>query len=190
MVARAQAAEDTLERVLAATAELYAGRFFDEVSLDDIATRAGVTVQTVLRRFGSKDGLLEAAAERVDQEVEVPRAEVPEGDVRAAAARVVADYDRHGDVIMHFLAQERRVPFVRRVVDRGRREHQAWVGRVFASQLARRTGRDRRRLRAQLVAVFDVYTWQLLRRQARLGRTETERAISDMAAGLLAPQED
>lgn len=190
MVARAAAAERTAERVLDATIELYTERFFDEVSLDDIAVRAGVTVQTVVRRFGGKDGLLEAAAERVDQEVEVPRAEVPEGDVRAATAQVVADYERHGDVIMHWLAQERRVPFVERVVERGRREHEAWVDRVFATALATRTGRDRRRLRAQLIAVFDVYTWQLLRRQARLGRAEAERAISELAAGLLVPQED
>jgi AcrR family transcriptional regulator len=190
MVARAHAAERTAERVLEATTELYSARFYDEVSLEDIAARAGVTVQTVLRRFGSKDGLLAAAAERVDQELELPRAEVPAGDVRAAAACVVGDYERHGDAIMHWLAQERRVPFLQRFVERGRREHEAWVDRVFASALAARAGRERRRLRAQLVAVFDVYTWQLLRRQAGLGRTETQRAISELATGLLIPQED
>jgi AcrR family transcriptional regulator len=190
MVARAQAVERTAERVLGAATELYGERFFDEVSLDDIAARAGVSVQTILRRFGSKDGLLEATAERVDQQVERPRAAVPEGDVGSAAGRVAADYERHGDAIMHWLAQERRVPFVQRFVERGRREHEAWVDRVFAPQLAARSGRDRRRLRAQLVAVFDVYTWQLLRRQAGLSRTEAERAISELARGLLVPQED
>src|SRR5947209_12464758 len=136
MVARAQAAAHTAERVLDATAELYSERFYDQVTLEDIAARAGVTVQTVLRRFGSKDGLLAAAAERVDQDLELPRADVPAGDVRAAAARVVSDYERHGDAIMHWLAQERRVPLFQRFVERGRREHEAWVDRVFASALA------------------------------------------------------
>jgi AcrR family transcriptional regulator len=190
MEARAQSAERTAERVLDATIELYGERFYDEVSLEDIASRAGVAVQTVLRRFGSKDGLLAAAAERVDQDLERPRAEVPAGDVRAAAACVVSDYERHGDAIMHWLAQEKRAPFVQRFVERGRREHEAWVDRVFATVLAARTGRDRRRFRAQLVAVFDVYTWQLLRRQAGLGRAEAQLAISELAAGLLIPQED
>ena len=43
--------------------ELHRERFFDQVSLEDIAERAGVTVQTVIRRFGSKERLIEAAAE-------------------------------------------------------------------------------------------------------------------------------
>ena len=53
MRARADAAEGTRQRILdAAVAELWAHRVAD-VRLDNIAARAEVTVQTVLRVFGT-----------------------------------------------------------------------------------------------------------------------------------------
>ena len=45
---------------------LFAERPYDQVSLPAIAERAGVTVQTVLRRFGSKEDLFAAAAHQQD----------------------------------------------------------------------------------------------------------------------------
>src|SRR6516165_6444535 len=60
---RAEATAETARSILRATIELYAERFYDQVSLEDIAERAGITVQTLIRRFGSKEELISAAAE-------------------------------------------------------------------------------------------------------------------------------
>src|SRR3712207_8802346 len=49
MRVRAEAAAETGRRILEAVIELHRERFFDQVSLEDIAERAGVTVQTVIR---------------------------------------------------------------------------------------------------------------------------------------------
>ncbi|MFL5885485.1 MAG: helix-turn-helix domain-containing protein, partial [Thermoleophilaceae bacterium] len=57
MTARAEAAAATGERILEAAAELFHARPFDEVTLEDVARRAGVSSQTVIRRYGSKEGL-------------------------------------------------------------------------------------------------------------------------------------
>jgi AcrR family transcriptional regulator len=62
MVARAKAAEATRGKILESARELFAELPYDRVSLDAVAARAGVTVQTVLRRFGSKEDLLAAVA--------------------------------------------------------------------------------------------------------------------------------
>jgi AcrR family transcriptional regulator len=182
---RAAAAEQTAQDILEATVALYSERFFDQVALEDVAERAGVTVRTVLRRFESKDRLLDAAGQWAEAKVESARAAVDAGDVAAAVSRAVDDYERHGDAIMRWLGQEERVPLLRRLADRGRRLHHEWVERVFAPQLARRSGADRRRLYAQLVAATDVYTWKLLRRDLRLGRSQTERAIGELVAPLV-----
>jgi hypothetical protein len=40
-------------------------------------------------------------------------------------------------------------------------------------------------LRAQLVAVCDVYTWRLLRRQSGLSRRQTELALTELLEGVL-----
>ena len=107
MVARAQAAERTGERILDAAVEV----FFDEpaasISLDEVARRAAVTVQTVIRRFGGRDGLLAAAAERESEKVRQER-EVPEGDVDGALRVLVEHYERTGDRVLRMLAEEPR----------------------------------------------------------------------------------
>jgi hypothetical protein len=45
-------------------------------------------------------------------------------------------------------------------------------------------------LRAQLIAVTDVYTWKLLRRDLRLSRREAERAIAELIRGVVANRDD
>ncbi|HEX6339374.1 MAG TPA: TetR family transcriptional regulator, partial [Jiangellaceae bacterium] len=52
MRARAASTAETGERILRAVLDLHLERFHDQITLEDVADRAGVTVQTVLRRFG------------------------------------------------------------------------------------------------------------------------------------------
>ena len=61
MTARADAAAATGERLLAAAWEHFSSRPYEEVRLQDVASDAGVTVQTLYQRFGSKDDLLTEA---------------------------------------------------------------------------------------------------------------------------------
>ena len=64
MRSRADAAAATGERILDAAEALFWELPLDQISLDEVARRAEVSVQTVIRRFGGKDGLIDAAAER------------------------------------------------------------------------------------------------------------------------------
>src|SRR5688572_18782283 len=64
MTARAESAERTGERIIDAMLTRYAEVPYDRIRLDDVAADAEVTVQTVIRRFGSKHGLLAATVER------------------------------------------------------------------------------------------------------------------------------
>jgi AcrR family transcriptional regulator len=62
-------AERNRARILAAASEVFAERGLD-VSLDDIAARAGVGVGTVYRRFPDKDALIDALFEdKIDRAV-------------------------------------------------------------------------------------------------------------------------
>jgi AcrR family transcriptional regulator len=184
MVSRSQAAERTHQAIIQAAFALYSERDFDQVSLDDVAAQAGVAVRTLLRRFGSKEALLDAVAEAADREVEDRRQEVPPGDAAAAVCCVVTDYEGYGDAIMRLLSQEDRVAAFGRTAERGRRLHHEWVERAFAPQLARRSGAARRRLRAQLISTTDVYTWKLMRRDLGLGRSATVEALGEMVAAI------
>jgi AcrR family transcriptional regulator len=177
MTARAETAERTRRRILAAASELASERFLDEISLEDIAARAGVAVRTVIRRFGNRAELIEAAIEEANAQVSGRRDETPVGDMADAVDALFEDYERWGDPLLMVLAQEQRHPELKPVLDDGREMHRRWVSRVFAP-------RDELHA-AQLVAVTDVYVWKLLRRDMRLSRSRAELALKNMIERLV-----
>lgn len=180
MDARAEAARETAERILDAAIAAFLERPTDRLSLAEIASRADTTKQTILRHFGSKDGLFAAAAKRAFAQVEAERGEVEPGDVARAVAVLVAHYERVGDGVVRMLAEEERSPVLAQIAERGRELHASWCERVFAPALARSSGVERERRLAQLVAVCDVYTWRLLRRVRGLSRRQAELALVEL----------
>jgi AcrR family transcriptional regulator len=185
MVARAESTAATGERILDAAVEVFWERPREQITLDEVARRAGVSVQTVIRRFGGGEGLFAAAAEREAERVRRQRAQAPVGDAAGAVRVLVDHYEALGDRVLKLLTEEDRVPGLREVADRGRAAHREWCARVFASALAGRVGADRRRRLAQIVAVCDVYTWKLLRRDAGLSRRQTELALVELLEALM-----
>jgi len=182
--ARAEAAEQTRRDIMAAAVALWRTRDWEAVTLADIAEQAGCTVQTVLRRFGSKDGVVDACLEEKVSGVEALRDQAPAGDPDAALAVLLPHYETDGDATLRTLALEERSTVARRIAEHGRRHHRSWCARVFAPYLpAPRTTLYAVRLDA-FVAATDLYLWKLLRRD--LGRTEAEtrRVFAALLEGL------
>jgi AcrR family transcriptional regulator len=184
MSSRAEAAAATGERILDATEALFLAGPVDRMTLEAIAARAAVTVQTVIRRYGSKDGLIEAAAERAAERVRRQRAEAPIGDVAGAVTNLLDHYEAMGEHSLRLLAEEDASPTMREIAANGRDLHRRWVERTFAPQLAGRRGAGRARRMAQNSAITDVYTWKLLRRDAGLSRAQVEQAVRELIEGL------
>jgi AcrR family transcriptional regulator len=184
MTARAESAAATGERILSAVTELFWERPTDQVALKDVAERAGVTVQTVIRRYGGRDGLLAAAAERQYRVTEAERA-VPVGDVEGAVSVLMDHYERHGPGVLRLLAAEQSSPVLGEFAERGRRLHRAWCRDLVSPFVGDLTGADRDRRLAQVVAVCDVYTWKLLRLDSGLSRRQTRLAILELLRPLL-----
>jgi len=180
MTARADAAQATADRIVDAAIDVFWERPSHEISLEQVARRAGVTKQTVLRRFGSKAGLFAAAAERSMDRARVGRDDVEPGDLPGAVAALVTHYEQLGDGVLRMLAEEERNPGLREVADQGRAYHVSWCRRVFRPTLSGLRGAGRNRRLAQLVAVCDVYTWKLLRRDRGLSRPQTETALLEL----------
>ena len=180
MQARAAAAARTGEQILDAATELFWELPGEQLSLDEVARRAEVTVQTVIRRFGGRDGLLAAAAEREAGRIRDQRDQAPVGDAATAVRVLVDHYEAYGDRVLKLLADERRVPALAQIAEQGRAVHRQWCARVFAPVLEGRPSAEKRRRLAQLVAVCDVYTWKLLRRDAGLSRRQTELGIAEL----------
>ena len=186
MAARAQATQANGERILAAAQELFAEQLYDQVSCDDVAAQAGVTVRTVMRRFGSKQQLFGAVAEERALTIRSSRREAPVGDVPGAVRNLVGSYEEWGDIVLHMLAQERRIAAVGEAVRAGRRYQQAWVTRVFSPLLGDLPPLVQRRRLAQLRTVTDIYAWKVLRRDLGLGRAEVELALRELISDIVA----
>ena len=181
MRARAQAAQATAQAIIAAARALFAERPYDQVSLPVIAEDAGVTVQTVLRRFGSKEELFAAAAHQRSGQIRADREAAPPGDL----THLIAHYERWGDEQAYLVAQEARVTAIRVITDAGRRYHRDWVARAYRPALATLPPATRRRRLAQLTAVTDLATWRLLRRELKLSPDQTTAAIRELVDACL-----
>jgi AcrR family transcriptional regulator len=183
MTARAEAVERTRARILEAAMTLAESRMVSQISLDDIAAGSGVSVQTLLRHFGNRAGLIEAVRQHALGVVAEER-RTPVGDVDAAVRAVLRHYEQRGDGVLLMLAQEHVDPATRAVTDIGRAFHRSWVEEVFDPLLPEPA--TEREVMVDLLAVAtDVYTWKLLRRDRGLSPAATEHRVGALVRTLL-----
>ena len=175
MRVRAESADGTRQRVLEAAVDELWQRRASEVRLEDVATRAGVTVQTVLRIFGRRSVLLESAWEPLRDRILQQREWAEPGDVEGTISGLFDHYEDMGDFVIRNLAEEQDVPELRGWLKRGRKAHRQSMQRQFAPQLAGRA--DGKLVLDCLVVACDVYTWKLLRRDAARSRKEAEACV-------------
>jgi len=178
--ARAQKTAESLERILDEAEALFFSEPFDRVTLDAVARAAGVSIPTLQRNFGNKEGLFAAVGARMRARVEAER-RPPPGDIKGALRALLDHYERDGRTMWHLLRQEADVPLLHAGLDEARGVHRAWVGEVFARSLEALKGAERERRLDALVAATDLYVWKLLR--VDLGRTRQQvgRSMTAMA---------
>ncbi len=176
MTTRAEAAEATRRRVLDAVITLAGEVPFAEITLDLVASRAEVSVKTVLRQFSSRDGLLAAAMSNAMEDTADER-RTPAGDVDAAIRTVVEHYEQRGRASLLMLAQEGHDDIARAVTDRGKAMHRDWVRSAFDPSTEA--------LLDLLVVATDVYTWKLLRLDRGHSPAATEQRMHDLVQAIL-----
>lgn len=159
---RARSTRRTREGLLAAAMQLFWEKPFEETSLAEIATAAGTTPQTLLRHFGSKEGLFEAALQASTDQVRAERDAAPVGDVTGAVANLAEHYQEWGERVLRLLAREDVSAEAGRITAQGRLLHARWVERTFAPQLDAFRGEARARRLDGLIALTDVFFWKVL----------------------------
>jgi AcrR family transcriptional regulator len=183
---RAQQTQANADRIVStAVALVKKTRRTADITLDDVSRDAGVTVRTILRRFGSRDGVLEAAFAEIKQEFKGYRAPTPPGDVDAAVRTLLDQYERIGDLNIRALEQEQQLPLLHRALTEARRSHRDWLEQIFGPQLEGLPSRQREARLTALYAATDVYLWKLLRRDLKLDRSDAEQAFRQLVHGVL-----
>jgi AcrR family transcriptional regulator len=177
---RAASAEANTERIMRASYELFLERPFEQITLAAVAERAGVGLQTVIRRVGTKDGLARAANEWVVPQLAGDRGEPDSADPDAVAAAMARHYERWGDATERMMRQEDVSPALAEAAAAGRRAHREWIEAAFAAPLRALDPGERRRRVARLAGVCGVELWIVLRRDGGLSADEARHAVADL----------
>lgn len=183
MRARAESAESTRQRILESAVEELWRCPVSQVRLEIVATRAQVSVQTVLRIFGSRSSLLESALEPLRDRILLVREAARPGDVASTISALFDHYEEMGDFVIHNLAEEQDLPELLGWLKQGREVHRQSLERQFAPQLRGRS--DKKLVLDCLVVACDVYTWKVLRRDAGRGRKAAETCVRHMVNRVL-----
>jgi AcrR family transcriptional regulator len=179
---RADAAQATRDGIVRAAVDLAYERGDIGMTLEQIADRAGTTVRTVMRHFGSRDAVIEAGIVLGSTEVAAERRDAG-GDPQRSIRLLIAHYEKRGAFVLRILASD--LPGARRVVATGRLVHRAWVEEVFAADLPADPA-AREELVDLLVVATDVYAWKLLRLDRGLDADATADRIRELARRILA----
>ncbi len=182
--ARAEATEATRRRIAQAFVEAAGEHWFDDITLEEVARRAGVTVRTVIRQFGGKDGLVASLADVRNPEISAHRTVTP-GDIDQALKRLFEEYEVDGDGLIRLLAQEQRYPQLDEIIAVGRTGHRAVTAANFGPWLARLPPARREQAIDALVIATDIYTWKLLRRDMRRSPDEALATIRGLVEAVL-----
>lgn len=185
-VARAAATEETGKRIVDGFLELLMTDWFDTITLDRVASRSGVAVPTIVRRFGGKDGLLRASIPVLSAQIGAQRAS-PSGDRSAVVDRLISDYERTGDAVIRLLALAPRYPVVEQLTEYGRGRHREWVSTAFVDATAALEGGALQETLDALVVATDVYTWKLLRRDLQRSAEQTANTMKRLVSAALGP---
>ena len=118
MDARAAGVASTRERIARAARDLFLAKAFEDVTLASIAAAAGVSHQTVLNHYESKEGVVVAVAELLARRGDArPAHAAAPGDVTGALHALVGDYEQMGDANVRWVASSERVPTLAALLD-------------------------------------------------------------------------
>jgi AcrR family transcriptional regulator len=184
MGARQEAKTATRDAIIKAAIDTFMAEKSFAITLPSVAERADVTVKTVLRHFGSRDGLIEAAWLQAYDEVMAERTPPPD-DVPGALDVLITHYERRGEIVLAMLAADETDARAQRMNSAGQLGHRAWVDEVFGSRLPANTS-ERGRLVDVLVVSTDVYAWKLLRLDRGLAVDDVRDRMLFMTESLLA----
>jgi len=158
---------------------------YEHIRLEDVAADAGVTGQTVIRRFGSKAALMNATVERELGRIVVAREAAAHASPDETIHDLVVHYEFYGALILKTYSEAPLVPGLPEIAARGRAFHVDWCRRAFALDPSLPEP-ERLRRSAQIVAICDATTWRILRFDGGLDPAQTEMALKELLLPLLA----
>jgi AcrR family transcriptional regulator len=187
-VEREHSQQRTRDALLDAADEEFYGNRWHRTSLEALSKKAGVTKQTLLRHFGSKDGLLLQAMMRGAAQIFEQRWSTSAGDVAGAVENLLDHYETWGERSLRIGSWQSGPAVLGKLSQGARQVHYSWVEYAFAPWLESLDEPARTRRRAALIALCDVQTWWIMSHDLGLERAEIHATLTDAIERLFAEE--
>jgi AcrR family transcriptional regulator len=183
--ARAEAAAERTERILTAALDLFLELPYEQVTLAAVADRAGVGLQTLIRRVRTKDGLVEAVNGWIVPAIVAHRGPPRPFTPEEMAETVCSHYERWGAATERTIKQEDSSPALKASAEGGRRAHREWIAACYADEIQALPEAEARGVLARLVTVTGVEAWLVLSRDCGLPPAEVRTSVAHLVLGAL-----
>lgn len=164
MSGRAEQVARNDRKIIDAMAELWLELPMSELTLEKVSQRSGVTVRTILRKFGSRDGLLKACIAHNGEQFTRKRMQVTPGDLPAILDALLEEYEHMGDALIRTLTVEYEFPVTQSLLKKARKFHREWCATVFEPFLPDSASGQYEMILNAFIASTEFYLWKLLRR--------------------------
>lgn len=182
---RAMATAALRQTILQSLVDLWRETDLDAITLQTVADRAGTTVQSVLRHFGSRDGLVDAVIADRASGIEATRDPRQVRDLAGALDDLLRHYEDEGDAVLRTLAIARSSGVAARVIAHGQGVHRNWCLGVLSRLTAVPPDRLDPVAVDAFVAATDISVWKLLRRDLARSPGATLAAMRLLAEGVI-----
>ena len=186
MKARADQVAANDQKILDAAAELWLKLPLSEVTLEKVAEQSGFSIRTLLRKFGSREGLMEACVEQDAGDFLKKRREAPVGDPEGILDSLLSEYEQMGDAVIRALMAEEELPVAKKLLETGRNFHKEWCATVFAPFLPSNSAEDYEERLHAFMAATEIYLWKMLRRDHNRSYEQTFQVFQQLLEGLIA----
>jgi AcrR family transcriptional regulator len=185
MTARAKEAARTERKILDVTAALWLKLPISEITLEQVAESASVTVRTILRKFGSKEGLFEACIEQDAGNLTQNRDQFTKGNLTEILHTLLSEYEIMGDAVIRTLTVEDQYSFARKLLDSGRTHHRKWCAMAFSPYLPDPSSEGYELHLLSFISATEIYLWKLLRRDLGQNFDQTLQVFRFMIEGII-----
>jgi AcrR family transcriptional regulator len=176
---RRQTSRGTRDRIMGAVRELLEEGAFHESTVEEVASRAGVSRASLYQHFGSRLGLVDAMCETFDRNPALVALRETE-DLDELVERVVEFWAAEEPILVQLYGVAAVDPAAHALVERQRRDRHGELTRVLEA-----SGVEGREAFAALSLLTSFETFYELRRRVGLSKREVVRQLQDAAQRLV-----
>lgn len=182
---RQQNAEKTKAEIISAFGRLWNKNSIKDITLEMVAKESGVTIRTVLRKFESREGLLNESLIYLSSEIESERRATRVGDIDDILETLLSNYEVMGDAAIRTINLEPELEIARKIGKKGRALHKEWCKQMFAPFLPQPNSSKYEIQLTSFIAATEIYLWKLMRKDLKLSKAKTLSVFKNLVEGII-----